>query len=385
MPKIPVKWSKFGTSIFTTMTQAAVKHEAVNLAQGFPNFDGPDIIKEAAIQSIKGNFNQYAPSQGLPRLRELLSARMKKTSGLTYSPDSEITVFSGATEALFCSFLAFLNPGDEILTFAPYFDCYPAGAFAAGAKLVEIPLKTPDWTFTKDDITARVTSSTRAILVNTPHNPTGRVFTRSEMEVIASVATENDLLVITDEVYEELIFDKGTFTRMSTLPGMRERTVVISSTAKTFSLTGWKIGYTFAPPHLTNELRAVHQFTVFCGATPLQAGICAAFEMADDYFETLRREYQERRDFLCDGLRSLGFKFRQPEGTYFVVADYSAMSTLPDKDFAMWLTETKKVAVIPTSVFYNNPADCMSRQRYVRFAFCKDLATLKTGLTNLRG
>ncbi len=378
------KWSKFGTSIFTTMTQAAIKHDAVNLAQGFPNFDGPDAIKEAAIKSIQGNFNQYAPSTGIPRLRELLSARMEKTSGLTYSPGTEITVFSGATEALFCSFLAFLSHGDEILTFAPYFDCYPAGAFAAGAKLVEIPLRTPDWTFTKEDLASRVTPKTRAILVNTPHNPTGRVFTRSEMNMIADVAKEHDLLVITDEVYEELVFDNLAFTRMATLPGMRERTVVISSTAKTYSLTGWKIGFTYAPPHLTNELRAVHQFTVFCAATPLQAGICAALELNDNYYETLRREYQERRDFLCDGLKSIGFKFHKPEGTYFAVADYSHMSDLTDQDFAMWLTETKKVAVIPTSVFYNNPAEAATKQRYVRFAFCKDLATLKTGLERLR-
>ena len=378
------KWSKFGTSIFTTMTQAAIKHDAVNLAQGFPNFDGPDAIKEAAIKSIQGNFNQYAPSTGIPRLRELLSARMEKTSGLTYSPGTEITVFSGATEALFCSFLAFLSHGDEILAFAPYFDCYPAGAFAAGAKLVEIPLRTPDWTFTKEDLASRVTPKTRAILVNTPHNPTGRVFTRSEMNMIADVAKEHDLLVITDEVYEELVFDNLSFTRMATLPGMRERTVVISSTAKTYSLTGWKIGFTYAPPHLTNELRAVHQFTVFCAATPLQAGICAALELNDNYYETLRREYQERRDFLCDGLKSIGFKFHKPEGTYFAVADYSHMSDLTDQDFAMWLTETKKVAVIPTSVFYNNPAEAATKQRYVRFAFCKDLATLKTGLERLR-
>ena len=164
---------------------------------------------------------------------------------------------------------------------------------------------------------------------------------------------------------------------------MRDRTVVISSTAKTFSLTGWKIGFTFAPAYLTDELRAVHQFTVFCGATPLQAGICAALELDDDYFETLRRDYQERRDFLCDGLKSLGLKFRRPEGTYFVVADYSNMSSLPDKDFAMWLAESKKVAVIPTSVFYTNPPETAARQRYVRFAFCKDLATLKAGLENL--
>lgn len=378
------KWSHFGTSIFSVMTQAANQHGAVNLAQGFPNFDGPLEIKEAAIRAIQEDYNQYAPSAGIPRLREMLSDRMKKVSGLHYSPNDEITVFSGATEALFCAFQAFLRPGEEILTFAPFFDCYPAGAFSAGAKLVEIPLKTPDWTFTEEDLESRVTSKTRAILVNTPHNPTGRVFSSAEMEIIARFAKKHDILVITDEVYEELIFDDQPFTRMASLNGMRDRTVVISSSAKTFSLTGWKIGFTFAPPHLSRELRAVHQFTVFCSATPLQAGICAALSLGDSYYKTLRKEYQERRDLLCDGLASLGFKFRKPEGTYFVVADYSHMSKLPDHEFALWLTENKKVAVIPTSVFYENPKEIASRQSFVRFAFCKDLNTLKIGLRNLR-
>lgn len=378
------KWSRFGTSIFSLMTQAANRHGAVNLAQGFPNFDGPAEIKEAAIEAIRGELNQYAPSIGLPRLRAVLSERMAKVSGLLYSPDDEITVYSGATEALFCTFQAFLSPGDEILAFAPFFDCYPAGAFSSAAKLVEIPLTAPDWTFSTTDIEARITAKTKAILVNTPHNPTGRVFSRAELQVVAEIAQKYDLLVITDEVYEELVFDGKAFTRMATLPGMRERTVVISSSAKTYSLTGWKVGFTYAPAHLTQELRAVHQFTVFCSATPLQAGMVAALQLPDSYYENLRREYQARRDLLCGGLESLGFKFRRPEGTYFVVADYSHMSTLPDREFSLWLTEHKKVAVIPTSVFYENPREVASKQSYVRFAFCKDLATLEAGLKHLR-
>lgn len=383
MPMPTAKWSKFGTSIFSLMTGAANRHGAVNLAQGFPNFDGPSEIKEAAIKAIRGEFNQYAPSVGIPRLRELLSDRMLKTSGIRYSAEDEITVYSGATEALFCAFQAFLNHGDEIITFAPFFDCYPAGAFSAGAKLVEVQLRTPDWTFTAEDLQKVLTSQTKAILVNTPHNPTGRVFNKTEIQIIADFATKNDLLVITDEVYEELVYDNIEFTRLASLKGMRDRTVVISSSAKTFSLTGWKIGYTFAPPHLTKELRGVHQFTVFCSATPLQAGICAALELPDSYYQQLRREYQERRELLCSGLTKLGFKFRKPEGTYFVVADYSAMSDLEDQQFSLWLTETKKVAVIPTSVFFNDPESIAQRQKYVRFAFCKDLETLRTGLRNL--
>jgi N-succinyldiaminopimelate aminotransferase len=365
------------------MTLAANRHGAVNLAQGFPNFDGPDVIKDAAIKAIKGDLNQYAPSIGLPRLRDLLSQRMKRTSGEDYCPESEVTVFSGATEALFCAFQAFLQPGDEVITFAPFFDCYPAGAFSAGAKLVEVQLQAPEWTFTRDRLRQAITPRTRMILVNTPHNPTGRVFSREELQIIAQEAINHNLLVVTDEVYEELIYDGLSLPRMATLPGMRERTVVISSSAKTYSLTGWKVGYTFAPPELTRELRAVHQFTVFCSSTPLQAGICAALELADDYYDDLRLAYQERRDTLCRGLEELGFKFRKPQGTYFVVADYSHMSKLQDQEFSLWLTAQRKVAVIPTSVFFEHPQTIASRQNYVRFAFCKDIATLKLGLSLL--
>jgi N-succinyldiaminopimelate aminotransferase len=384
MPRITKKWSHFGTSIFTTMTVAANRFGAINLAQGFPNFDGPDAIKEAAMDAIRGNFNQYAPSAGLLQLRTRLADRMKKTSGLAYDPESEVTVYSGATEALFCVFQALLSPGDEVITFAPFFDCYPAGAFSSGARLVEVPLKTPDWTFRREDLEAAVTPRTKMILINTPHNPTGRVFDHEELNLIADFALRHDLIVVTDEVYEELIYDDIPVTRLAALDNMRERTVVISSTAKTFSLTGWKVGFTYAPPELTRELRGIHQFTVFCGATPLQAGICAALELSDQYFEGLRRDYQERRDRLCDGLSALGFKFRRPQGTYFVVADYSHISRMPDVDFALWLTEHKKVAVIPTSVFYENPEKIRAQNHYVRFAFCKDLQTIEAALGHLQ-
>lgn len=383
MPAITGKWSNFGTSIFSLMTQAANRHGAVNLAQGFPNFDGPLEIKEAAAAAIFGSFNQYAPSIGIPKLRNLLSDRMLKTAKLSYDPDLEVTIFSGATEALFCAFQAFFRPDDEIITFAPFFDCYPAGAFSAGAKIVEIQLRAPNWTFSTEDLEGKLSKRTKAILLNTPHNPTGRVFSRDEQMILANFAEKNDLLVITDEVYDELIFDDTESVRFASLPGMRERTVTISSTAKTFSFTGWKVGFAYAPKYLTDELRRVHQFTVFCSATPLQMGMCRALEMGTDYYTQLRREYTERRDALCNGLKSLGYKFLLPKGTYFVVADYSHISDLPDHEFALWLSEHKKVAVIPTSVFYEQPEDIRSKQRYVRFAFCKDIDTIQTALSHL--
>ena len=383
MPTNTGKWSNFGTSIFSLMTQAANHYGAVNLAQGFPNFDGPSEIKEAAVAAIRGSFNQYAPSIGLPRLRNLLSERMIKTSGLAYDPETEITVFSGATEALFCSFQAFFNPDDEIITFAPFFDCYPAGAFSAGAKIIEVQLNAPNWTFSLDDLALKLTKKTKAILINTPHNPTGRVFSREELTILSQFAQKNDLLVITDEVYEELIFDDTEVTRLASLPGMRERTITISSTAKTFSFTGWKVGFAYAPKHLTEALRRVHQFTVFCSATPLQMGMCRALELGAEYYDSLRREYTERRNKLCSGLKSLGYKFLLPKGTYFVVADYGHVSDLADHEFALWLCESKKVAVIPTSVFYENPKVVSLKQKYVRLAFCKDLETIETALSHL--
>ncbi|MCX6116680.1 MAG: aminotransferase class I/II-fold pyridoxal phosphate-dependent enzyme [Proteobacteria bacterium] len=378
------KWSDFGTSIFSLMTAAANRSGAINLAQGFPNFDGPQIIKDAAIRAINGSWNQYAPSIGLEELRQLIQKRYQITGNLHFDHNKEITVFSGATEALFCTFLALFKEHDEIITFSPYFDCYPAGAYAARAKLIDVPLDPKTWTFSESILVSKINPQTKAILVNTPHNPTGRVFDRSEMEMIAKIAQKYDLLVITDEVYEELIYDGLDFVRMATLPGMKDRTITISSTAKTFSLTGWKIGYICAPVRFTNEIRAVHQFTVFCSSTPLQAGICEALKMGTEYYETFRHEYTQRRDLLHNSLTDLGFKIKKSEGTYFLVADYSHVSDLPDLEFALWLTETWKVAVIPTSVFYNDQIAAQKNLKQVRFAFCKDFKTLEAGIENLR-
>jgi N-succinyldiaminopimelate aminotransferase len=377
-------WSSFGTSIFTQMTQLAMQYDAINLAQGFPNFDGPQEIKNAVKEALDQNFNQYAPSTGLPQLREALATRFNAQTKLDFCWQTETTVFSGATEALFCTFSALFDEGDEILTFAPYFDCYPAGAFAVKAKLVDIPLETSEWTFDPDRMRSKINSRTKAILVNNPHNPTGRVFSKAELQSIADLALQHNLIVITDEVYDELVFDNTVLTRMAQLPGMRDRTITISSTAKTFSFTGWKIGYVFAHPKWTNEMRAVHQFTVFCSATPLQAGMVAAFKLPSTFYDSLRKDYTARRDHLYEGLTQLGFKIRKPQGTYFLVADYSNFSKDDDITFSNWLTSQVKVAVIPTSVFYNDQAHARTHYRCVRFAYCKDLDTLSRGLENLK-
>jgi aspartate/methionine/tyrosine aminotransferase len=374
--RLSTKWNKFETSIFSVMTQKAIAAGAVNLAQGFPDFDGPDVIKKAAIDAIMGSLNQYAPAPGLPVLRQKIAAFQKDTKSLSYNPDTEVTVFTGATEAIFCTMQALLDPGDEIIAFEPFYDSYPASAYAAGAKLVGVPLSAPTWSFSESELAAKITTKTRAIIVNTPHNPTGKVFTHDELKVIADLAKKHDLLVFTDEVYEQLVYGSAKHVSLAAFPGMAERTITISSTSKTFSMTGWKVGYAFASPEITKLLRSVHQFTVFCTATPLQAGMIKAFELDKSYYEELRKDYLAKRNLLVKILHKNSFKCLPPDGSYFIVADYSAVSSKNDLDFANWLTETIKVATIPTSVFYNKPAEVREKQRYVRFAFCKGEATL---------
>ncbi len=377
------KWEHFGTSIFSVMTQKSLAAGAVNLAQGFPDFDGPEAVKDAAIRAIKGGLNQYAPAPGLLELRKLLAARQERRTGLRFDPDTEVTVLSGATEAIYCAFQAFFRPGDEILAFAPYYDSYPAAAFGAGARLVGVPLEAPDFRFDAARLARAVTPRTRAIILNTPHNPTGRVFDRDELEVVRKLALEHDLLVITDEVYEELVYAPARHVSFATLPGMAERTLTISSTSKTFSFTGWKVGYAFAPVALTKALRAVHQFTVFCSATPLQAGMIEALKLPETYFEELRADYAVRRRALLRILDGAGFKCSEPQGTYFILADYAAHRDVPDREFADWLTQEVKVACIPLSVFHDDPTAAERTNRHVRFAFCKGMDTFRAAEANL--
>lgn len=380
--RIPTKWDRFGTSIFSVMTQKALASGAVNLAQGFPDFDGPDAVKDAAIAAIRAGKNQYAPATGLPELRAALADHQERRAGLTFDPDKEVTVFSGATEALYCAF-QLLEPGDEVIAFEPYYDSYPAAAHAAGAKLLGVPLTPGSWTLDAARLASAVTPRTRAIIVNTPHNPTGHCFTAHELGVVAELAKAKDLLVFTDEVYEELVFAPARHLGIATLPGMRERTITISSTSKTFSFTGWKVGYAFAPAPLTKALRAVHQFTVFCSATPLQAGMVAALKLGPEYYDELRKDYLARRDALLGILESAGFRCSVPEGTYFVLADYSKIRDVPDLEFATWLIDTAKVAAIPISVFYAENQDAAKTLRYVRFAFCKGMPTLEAAGSRL--
>ena len=384
-PDTPVRGAArvagFGTSIFSAMSALAREHGAVNLSQGFPDFESPPWIRAAAERAIAADVNQYAVSHGAPRLRAALAAKAAAFYDLAYDPDREVTVTSGATEALFATFLALLNPGDEAIVFEPYYDSYVPGIEMAAGTARPVRLHAPDWHFDPAALAAAVTPRTRLILVNTPHNPTGKVFTRAELEVIADLCRQHDLIAVTDEVYEHLVFPPATHIPLATLPGMRERTVTISSTAKTFSLTGWKIGYAYAPPDLTEAIRRVHQFVVFCSAAPFQEALADAITEAPgrSYYAEFLAAYTARRDFLQEVLAGAGLRPQLPQGAYFIMCDVGHLGFPDDIAFARFLTTQVGVAVIPPSVFYATPPP----EQLARFCFAKKPETLQAAAARL--
>jgi aspartate/methionine/tyrosine aminotransferase len=376
----------FGESVFATISRLAAQHGAVNLGQGFPNFDGPDFVKEAGIRAIREGHGQYARTFGLPEVTRAVAARFRATSGIEVDPDAEVTVTSGCTEAIAAVILGLVDEGDEVVLVEPFYDSYPACVAMAGGTVRAVRLRAPDFAFPLEDLRRAVGPRTKAILVNSPHNPTGRVLTRAELEGIASVARAADCLVISDEVYEEIWFDEPPVS-ISTLPGMRERTVVMSSLGKTFSLTGWKIGWTIAPPNLTAGIRAAHQFLTFCSATPLQRAAADALAAPRAYYEELRRDYRMRRDLLLGELRASGFEPFVPEGSYFILAPHAAFGHADDVSFARRLVEREGVACIPCSAFFMPGPDGRKDAEacsLVRFAFCKTPETLRAAGERMR-
>jgi N-succinyldiaminopimelate aminotransferase len=372
----------FGTTIFTEMTRLAQLHGAINLSQGFPDFDGPDLAKDAAIAAIRDGHGQYARMSGAAELHAALSEKYRRDWGLEYAVDSELTVTSGATEAIFAAIQGVCDPGDEVVLFEPYYDSYKASVVMAGAVPRVVALRGPDWTLDRDEVRAAFTRATRAILLNTPHNPTGKVFSPDELAFLAGLCRERDVLCITDEVYEHLVYE-GRHTPMATLPGMRERTITISSFGKTFSLTGWKIGWAAGPPELAGAVRAAHQFITFATATPLQQGAAVALARAGEgYYHNLLGGYREKRDFLVRELQRIGFRVASPAGAYFVCADFRPFGFDDDQAFVRHLIEKVGVAAIPPSVFYDRPE--LGRW-YVRFAFCKKMETLEAAVKRLEG
>lgn len=376
--------ASFGTSIFAEMTRLALAHKAINLAQGFPDFDGPDFIKRAAIRAIEAGHAQYARSIGVPALNAAIARFYERDAGLAFDPDTEITVTSGCTGAIAASMLGLLNPGDEVILFEPYYDSYPACVAMAGAqpRFVRLHARAGGFAFDEFELAAAFTPRTRAILVNTPHNPTGKVFSESELALIARLVSAHGAFIICDEVYEHLVYELDQpHQRLAALPGMRDRVLTLSSLGKTFSLTGWKVGWAAGPEALTRGVRAAHQFLTFASATPLQHAAAEALDHAEDAIPDLVAQLREHRDFLCDALNSLGFQVFVPSGTYFILADFSRLSSESDVSFCRRLTRDLGVAAIPPSVFYH---DGSGGNTFLRFAFCKKRETLEAAVARLR-
>jgi len=372
----------FGTSVFAEMTRLAVEHRAINLAQGFPDFDGPPSIIEAAHAAMRAGHNQYARSRGHLKLVRAIAASRARFYGLTYDAETEVVVFSGATEGIAACLLGLLGPGDEAVLFEPFYDSYPACVALAGAKARYVTLRFPDFAVTREALLAAVSPRTRVIVLNTPHNPTGKVWTRPELEMVAELCRERDLVVLADEVYEHITFDGATHIPVASLPGMRARTITLSSTGKTFSMTGWKVGWAVGPPHLIDAAQAAHQFLTFATATPLQVAMADALEsLSPTYYTELAADYLHRRDFLLEALAKAGFRVAVPRGTYFILADFSRLHDGDDREFTRWLVANHGIAAIPPSAFY--AADQGEGRRLVRFAFCKRLATLEAAAARL--
>jgi len=370
---------QFGETIFTGITELARAHGALDLGQGYPNFDGPDFVKNAAMKAIRAGHNQYARMWGESVLNEAIARRFELDTRIVADPDAEITVTSGCTEALASACLGLIEAGDEVIVLEPFYDAYVVDAVLANGVPRYVTLRPPGFRVDPAAIRKAITGRTRAIIVNTPHNPTGRVFNREEMEAIADLCVEHDLIAISDEVYEHMVYE-GEHISLATLPGMWERTITCSSLGKTFSLTGWKIGWAIAPPPLTDALRAAHQFVTYAISTPLQYGAAAALGAEDDYFDELLASYRRRRDVLGAGLASVGFELMETQGTYFVYADHTPFGFADDVTFVRHLISEVGVAAIPPSAFYHDPG---AGAEFVRFSFCKDIETLEAAVERL--
>ena len=371
--------STFTESVIREMTRIANQHEAVNLAQGFPDFPMPEPMKDAACAAIHGNINQYAVTWGSSALRIAIAEKYRRWYGMTVDHDREVTVTCGATEAMAAVFLALLDPGDEVIVFEPFYENYGPDAILAGAIPTFVPLERPHWTIDPDRLKKAFTKRTKALVLNTPHNPTGRVMTRAEMSMIAELCTKHDVWVITDEIYEHIRY-AGEHHVMATWPDMRERTITISGLSKTFSCTGWRLGYIVAPAAQTAAIRKVHDFLTVGAPAPLQAAGAVGMHFDADYCNHLALDYRGRRTLLCDALTEAGFRFTQPEGAYYVLADFSELSDMDDVSFAKWMCQEIGVATVPGSSFYS---DRSLGRSLIRFAFCKKYETLKRAADRL--
>ncbi|WP_199177397.1 aminotransferase class I/II-fold pyridoxal phosphate-dependent enzyme [Geothermobacter hydrogeniphilus] len=367
-------------TIFTAMTDLANRHRAVNLGQGFPDFAAGEAIKRSAIRAIEKDCNQYAPGNGQPKLREAIAAKLHRQYRLRFDSKRQIAVTVGATEALFAALFGLLDPGDEVILFEPCYDSYRPAIGMAGGVSRPLTLRPPDWHVDLDELERLISPRTRLLLLNSPQNPIGKVFNREELRAIAELCVRHDVIAVTDEVYEHILFE-GEHIPLATLPGMAERTLTISSLAKTFSVTGWKVGWAAGPADLVEALLRVKQFITFCGAAPLQTAAAEALAAGEDFYHRLKEDYRQRRNFLCELLADVGLPPLTPQGTYFVCVDIGDLGRGNDIEFCRDLTERVGVAAIPVSPFCSHPDD---GRDLVRFAFCKSWPVLEEAARRLR-
>ncbi|MFD3927206.1 pyridoxal phosphate-dependent aminotransferase [Streptomyces sp. NPDC058614] len=383
-PLLNRRLAEFGTTIFAEMSALALSTGSINLGQGFPDTDGPEEVREAAVRALRdGRGNQYPPGPGVPELRTAIAAHQKHRYGLSYDPDREVLVTAGATEAIAATLLALLEPGDEVIAFEPYYDSYAACIAMAGGTRVPVTLRPRDGRFRLDldELRDAVTDNTRLLLINTPHNPTGTVLTREELTEIARLAVERDLLVVTDEVYEHLVFDDAEHLPLASFPGMRERTVTIGSAGKTFSFTGWKVGWITSTPDLVTAVRSAKQFLTYVSSGPFQYAVAEALALPDSYFADFRADMLAKRDLLSAGLTDAGFEVYRPAGTYFITTDIRPLGESDGFAFCRALPERAGVVAIPNAVFYDHRE---AGAPFVRFAFCKRTEVLEEAVKRLK-
>ena len=376
----------FTESVIREMTRQALVHDAVNLAQGFPDFPAPEVIKRAAQEAIGADINQYAITWGAKRLRDAIASKYQRVQGLTFDPETEITVCCGSTESMIASLLALCNPGDEIIIFEPFYENYGPDSFLSGARPCFVKLRPPsgsmnEWSFDEGELRAAFRPHTRAIILNTPNNPTGKVFNVAELETIRDLCVEFDVLAITDEIYEHILYDGASHTSIATLDGMRDRTVTISALSKTYSVTGWRVGWAVAAPPLTDAIRKVHDFLTVGAAAPLQEAGAVALDLPDAYYEELASTYRSRRDRMLEALRGAGFRVFVPQGAYYIMTDISAFGFPDDVSFTQHLVKNVGIAAVPGSSFYSHP---QLGARQVRFTFCKREETLRKAAHRLK-
>ena len=369
-----VRTANFTESVIREMTRLALQHRAVNLAQGFPDFSAPEVIKEAAREAIAADFNQYAITWGAKPFRDAIAAKYRRWYGLELDPEREITVCCGATESMISSLLAVVNPGDEVIVFEPFYENYGPDAALCGAVPRLVSLRPPEWSFDPGELRKAFGPRTKAVILNTPNNPTGKVFTRRELELIAELCQEFDALAVSDEIYEHILYDGAEHIPMMTLPGMRQRSVLINSMSKTYSVTGWRVGWALAAPDLTEGIRKVHDFVTVGAAAPLQQAGVLALRLPEEYYRNLAREYAERRDCLLPRLEAAGFRCFQPRGAYYVMTDISGFGFPSDVELVRHLIEEIGVAAVPGSSFFG---DRQAGAQMVRFCFSKKCETLE--------